>query len=97
MAYRLNYKASYLGAVEAIDRSGCRKLGLIQSWDSWDYPFFALAWERGFAPEIRQIRAGDSLDDYCAVILVDQPDTKIRGREIYRAEPIVVFTTGKPD
>jgi hypothetical protein len=100
-------KASYLGAAEALERSGCRDVGLIQATDSWDYPLWALAWERGFVPRIRQIQidnrtavlSSGSLDALCAVITVDSPiglpvpklDVGLARREIYRAEPIAIF------
>ena len=47
---RFALKASYSGAAEAIERSGCRDIGLIQAVDTLDYPLWALAWERGFEP-----------------------------------------------
>ena len=102
-------KASYLGATEALERSGCRDVGLIQASDTWDYPLWALARERGFSLRIRQIQVDNptaalssgSLDTLCAVITLGSPfglpvpklDARLAGREIYRAEPITIVLT----
>jgi hypothetical protein len=102
-------KESYFGAAEALERSGCRDVGLIQAVDSWDYPLWALAWERGFTLRMRQIQVDNptarlpsgSLDTLCAVITLDsplgisvpKPDARLAGREIYRVEPITLLLT----
>ncbi len=98
-------RASYAGAVDVLRRSGCRDVGLIQAIDSWDYPLWALAWEAGFDPRIRQIQvrnataalSSGSLDAPCAVIILDSPmgfpvpkPVDLAGREVYRVDPVTI-------
>jgi hypothetical protein len=98
-------QASYRGAAEALRRSGCRDVGLIQAIESWDYPLWALAREDGFNPRIRQIRVRNataalpsgSLDTLCAVVILDSPfsfpvppPVDLAGYEVYRVDPVTI-------
>jgi hypothetical protein len=101
--------ASYDGGVAALERSGCRDVGLIQGIDSWDYPIWAMARERGFDVRMRQIQVENQtrtlplgpLDGLCAVIVLDSPlelpvpkvDPALVAREIYRDTPVTVLLT----
>lgn len=102
---------SYFGAIAALERSGCRDVGLIQAVDSWDYPLWALAWQRGFTLRMRQIQVENAtgrlpsgpLDRLCAVITLDsplgiampRPDPRLAPREVYRVEPITFLLAGQ--
>jgi len=98
-------RASYLGAIESLRRSGCREVGLIQAIDSWDYPLWALARETGFELQIRQIEVDNataglpsrSPDSSCAVVVLDSPmgfpvpaHAHLAGPEAYRSDPVTI-------
>ena len=101
----------YLDAVDALERTGCRDVGLIQATDSWDYPLWALARERGFSLRVRQIQvenptaalSSGSLDTLCAAITLVSPlglpvpklDARLTGREMFRSEPITIVLIPK--
>jgi hypothetical protein len=102
-------QASYVGLTEALERSGCRDVGLIKAIDSWDYPLWALARQRGFTFTLRQIRvsnatadlATDPAESVCAVVTLGSPLALDRptsgpppaGREVYRLEPVTLALT----
>jgi hypothetical protein len=104
--------ASYDGAVGALERSGCRDVGLIQGIDSWDYPVWAMARERGFDVRMHQIQVDNptrtlpsgSLEGLCAVIVLDSPldlpvptlDARLPTRQVYRAVPITLHLMDRP-
>jgi len=98
-------RSSYIGAVDVLRHAGCRDIGLIQAIDSWDYPLWALAWQAGFDPRIRQIHvrnatkalSSGSLDALCAVVILDSPmsfpvpkPVDLAGREVYRVDPVTI-------
>jgi hypothetical protein len=72
----------YLGAIDHLNQSGCRRLGLILSWRDWEYPLWALLPELRADGRVEHVGVGD----YTARLTARRPPF----------EPCAVLAVGTP-
>ncbi|MBM4188340.1 MAG: DUF2029 domain-containing protein [Gemmatimonadetes bacterium] len=80
-ARRPEDRAGYRAAVDRVTAAGCRVVGIKASYDSWEYPLWALARSDGRPLRFFQIEVANATarhavgngDEACAIVALDQP------------------------